>query len=115
MTANTFTPGPWRLWNSALPSEPVEIIDQNGDFICTVAGANTQSKANGLLLTAAPELYASLKAALHLLHEHCGTSAENTDAYWDAVKALRKADGTPPAHPADIERAMWKSEKGGAA
>ncbi len=52
-----------------------------------------EALSNGQIISSAPDLLAALEAAFNLLHDHCGTSPENTDAYWAAKKAIDKAKG----------------------
>lgn len=46
------------------PQEPVQIVDQNIDFICTIDGGNTNTHANARLIAAAPEMIAALEACV---------------------------------------------------
>ena len=46
------------------PQEPVQVVDQNIDFICTIDGANTNAHANARLIAAAPEMLAALEACI---------------------------------------------------
>lgn len=50
------TPGPWRIWRDMDSKEPVQIAGPSHDFVCQIAGENTQAPANARLIAAAPKM-----------------------------------------------------------
>lgn len=83
------------------PKEPVQIVDQNIDFICTIDGVNTNAHANARLISAAPEMLDALerlipwacKALADGVHRGCAAPNDLDAAINYARAAIAKARG----------------------
>lgn len=100
MSDTKFTPGPWEP--SLTPAGKGKVIDGKG-FAVANCSASTykQQVVDSYLISAAPELYSSLQAAMRFIDCHVGDpdmTKEMIDAYWQLQEsnpheALAKARG----------------------
>jgi hypothetical protein len=88
------TPGPWRLWGSADPSQVISAADC---FVAQTVGGN--DKANARLIAAAPELLEALQdlfgadMEFHLMGDG---KEDQIAAIAKARAAIAKATGETP-------------------
>jgi hypothetical protein len=101
----THTPGPWYAYRADYQGRPDEapiFVVGPSEFhtVAKVRAGNTdddlpkQTEANALLIAAAPELLAALKAVLTVWHDATATRHDDAAAEAAALAAIAKAEGS---------------------